>query len=157
MSRQREENTNDVAMAGPKQPDRQTSGPIDRGHHVFRVNGPITVHHVNTSGSYDGIAYYVFWESLDEHGNVIPGINKNPSDAPMSGGHMRPSLIPGAREANRMDYKPPFKNPNGWRVHITIPEQEAYSAISNRVYMHVTDPSGPLHEEHKRRPSKEKR
>lgn len=118
------------------QPTPRTSLPFGEGHHVFRVDGPITVYHRGSGSISDGIDYRVLWESLDDQGNVIPGFNKLAEDTPPDGGQQR-----------ERSYNPPFDNPNGWRVHIKVPPQPEYSGSSNGVYLQVGVSSGALKKE----------
>ncbi len=106
---------------------------------TFRVDGPIKIEHTNNGAHPDAIHYFLAWDPLDEQGNVMQQISNRPSGAPTVQKWVPPFNIP----ADEI-FKPPFDNPNGWRVLIRIPAQESRNGNSpGGVVMKVRELSRP--------------
>ncbi len=101
------------------------------GTYKFKVNGPVRVELNNPTMGLDGLEYHVDWHPLDEEGNVVAEFRK-PDHMPMvGGGHALPSV------PKSTTFEPPYDNPSGFEVRVSIPPQGVYNANSARPYLNV--------------------
>ncbi len=133
--------SNTEKQSGGKDDDKdqvewtQDKGFHDSGSHSVRVNGPVRVDLKSITAGVDGLRYHVQWFPLDEKGNIETHI-RNEGMGPAYGGHVMPG-----RPWPQV-FKPPYENPHGWEVKVTVPPQPGYNDNSSKPWLDIMVPSG---------------
>jgi len=113
---------------------------LSEGRRTLKTKGPIRVDAISNTLGPDGIDYNVDWHPLDAKGNVIPEWRK-PNDRPKrEGGLIPPGLFAPGKKPDT--FKPPYDNPHGWEVRISIPPQSTYHGNSAGPYLNIHTPQG---------------
>lgn len=97
----------------------------------FKTKGPIRVIQRTGTLGIDGIRYRVDWLPLDESGNVIPEF-RSPDFRPREFGGL---VLPFTKSETVI--RPPYDNPHGFQVRITVPPRAAVHGNSAGVSLDI--------------------
>ena len=101
------------------------------GKKTYKTKGPINIKHQTTTLTLDGLHYYAKWHALDENGK-----RKSYVEMPNNKGQQMTSAAT-QFTPNNQTLSPPFNNPHGWEIDISIPPQPTFNGNTGTSWVDV--------------------